>query len=108
VKVWREELETIEIGVKEDGRLYVLVEIYGNRFFGLLDSGATAPFLGVRAWNQLGNKKVSIIGQESWEKLQKSDVRLLKTKTKSIRVANGAECERFLGELTRLLFWADS
>ena len=92
-KVWRDEVEVIEVNVQEDGRLYVLVEIYGKRFFGLLDSGATASFLGEKAWDQLTGNKVSIIGQESWARLRKSNVKLLKTKTKSVRVANGGQCD---------------
>lgn len=83
----------IEVDVSEDGRLYVIVEIYGVRFFGLLDSGATASFLGSNAWDQISRNKYSIIGQESWERLQKSNIKLQRCGTKSVRVANGGQCE---------------
>ncbi|KAK3924433.1 Histone-lysine N-methyltransferase SETD1 [Frankliniella fusca] len=92
-KVLCEEVETIQVDVRGDGRLYVLVELYGVKFFGLLDSGATASTVGGGAWDKLRSyNKISVIGQDSWEKLCRSEVKLQPCRTKHVKVADGQTC----------------
>ncbi|KAK3918004.1 Activity-regulated cytoskeleton associated protein 1, partial [Frankliniella fusca] len=92
-KVLFEEVETIQVDVRGDGRLYVLVELYGVKFFGLLDSGATASTVGGGAWDKLRSyNKISVIGQDSWEKLCRSEVKLQPCRTKHVKVADGQTC----------------
>ncbi|KAK3931685.1 Activity-regulated cytoskeleton associated protein 1, partial [Frankliniella fusca] len=88
-----EEVEVIEVDVLPDGRLYVLIEIYGVDFFGLLDSGATVSTVGGKAWNKLNSSnRTSIIGRDSWNKLQNSQLQLAPSITKHVKVANGQTC----------------
>lgn len=87
-----EDIESVEIEVGNDGRLYAVIEIYGIKFCGLLDSGATKSFLGGKAWRQLCTNKVSILGKDGWDSLQKSGVQLMKCKTSHVKVADGSKC----------------
>lgn len=100
-KVLFPELEEVVVEVLEDGRLYVPVDIYGVTCFGLLDSGATVSTVGGQAWQKiksLNNNKHSIICGESWERLQRSNVKLMECSTKRVKVANGHTCP-VLGKL---------
>ncbi|KAK3932330.1 Retroviral-like aspartic protease 1, partial [Frankliniella fusca] len=85
--------KAVDVEVLGDGRLYVPINIYGVQCFGLLDSGATVSTIGGKAWHKITSFiKIFILGGESWERLQRSDVKLMECSTKHVKVANGQAC----------------
>ncbi len=64
----------VNLKSKEDGRLYVDIDVYNKKFVSLLDSGATS----------------SIVGRKGWEVLRDLRVRVTPSPFKYARVANGA------------------
>lgn len=72
-----EEILEIRLVADEDERLFVPVDVYGRKFMSLVDSGATR----------------SVVGGRGWEVMQRLGVRVVSSKFKVARVADGRQLE---------------
>lgn len=73
----KQKINSVLHKVKGDSRPYLVVDIYGLEFIGLLDSGATC----------------TVMGLEGWERLQRLNLDLKVEKSiSSVTVANGENC----------------